>query len=1796
MQPADLFVELRKYLHPSDASVILMALKSEPLVWKTLLDPETSALLINEHYPHAISWSPAALALRIMGSKIVTAELATDSLQALDNSTRKKALDAFETVLRSGEPVQTLAEAGLVALALRERRRKTHTWVGLADELKSLAVRGQDQLALIWQTPLACLYSIIPDSDKLLQALMSSDLHPGMEWATHMILSNPVQPDFQIEALKKVLQRLPLGQQVEWLRYLNKMGRQTILRSLAADLLIENRELNRQPLGELDFSKLAWEDLSALALKCEAQATLHEFAGHPAQAAIELESARQILHNWLSGTTMQLISLTSKDGPVDVKLWDECQQISSLHPLQEEIQAETFFLTKNTSTNPFLSDSASTKNLLLGRVFQASRRALTGNRREAQEAAREAINYWIGQAKRNPSLLSGQYVFDFQISPLMNALVELGLIKEAIEVGQLFANVRPEDLDLMVAVSDLFHRVGNHEIALNYIYQVILEEPEAIQPHRILANYLEECKSWKEALDERKMIVELTSANPLEDTLALAQCALGGKFFDETIQVCEHLLEKEPGLGMAWTYLGMAYAGQNSLEDALACLSKATLLNPENSVAWAQLADLHKRNGDLQRCMETLRSAILTAPDSAELHYALGRAYLESRSPSEALPFLRQSARLAPESDSVALALVETLFSLGHEHEALNVIEKARQRWPVEAGLAYQHARILISRGEKDEGLATLEVALQSATPEPEWFVDYAAALIGPPENIWGLMTDLPEFAVIAKAQRALQRALNIAPEHFEARLMLAEILALRQEPEAAYAAYHHLVEMDQASMPKFYWRIQAGLGFVASRLGQYETALASFQNAANARPELMSLQRALAETYFSVALNDCASQAAESALALAPDQVANLEWYAGLMERIGEAERGIHALETAGELDPQNVAILIKLAGMHIHSGNQSKAEAALLQALSMENVTPQDLRNVANAAMHLENQALALNALEKAVIIATNPSDELQYELAHLYQVSGEKEKALAAIQSALVIEPDRVDYYLLQADLQQESHRSQAALASLEHALRLQESTVGKDIHEDKTLFEIHVRFANLLEKSGNLSSALYHAEKAISICNNVKGIRYLAVDLAARLLQNERAANLLAGIPQVVEGSCFTIYTATNENDWQAGLSSYQALQAWNKGDLKQAGKFIEQGLAFKASDMRLLAVQAMLMNCQGDAEGVQKFLAEAFASLQISLGNGENRLDSRALAFGEAAAACFEWDAALQVFTEYLNQHPDEPLALLSYGRALVRAAEWQPIGRALAIQNHIASTELITPEVYARFDQVMMDLKKAGCNADADHWRDRGEMIFQPASNRNHSIEPKAVSSEDAPWVVAAMAQAGLNQAIYPLTEKYPDNAVLQMIAAWSALPHDSTAATIWAQHAVELAPFDPIGQVILALCTQAKNDYSEAYEALLAAVNIWPDEAEWQFLAGQLAAECQETSVSIAHYEQAVQLNARNLGYQNALGHAYMNSHAYGQAIETFNTITRAEPEKEEGWVCLAQAYNKAGQYKQAYSAAEQALRINTKSVPALVLCGEISLQYNPAKALEFIRQAQALAPNDPDCRLLSVRILIQRGKEKEALAELTQAVAEIPDSVELNLERARLLYKLEGANATLPVLKSLAIQFPQDDRIAAFLAKVFVEIGNLSQAEKAGLQALKLNSNQPEIQLLLGKVYHETGQLDKSIYHLAEAVKHSAHPIEALLEMGKAYSDRREFQNALVMYQKAIEANGEDYRAYYQAALVMRDGKDYPGAESMLRKAAQLCPDDVNIRRQLGAIVALNLVQTCQEANSCQ
>src|SRR3990170_8006848 len=163
MQPAEILVELRRVLSPADAPYVLAALSEDALVWNSLQQPEFLHAVLSDESVIPASWSPANLALRPLGNRVSFADLTAEHIPGIEVSLRKQALEVLENTLHNSQPPANLAQAGLLALALRERRRKTQSWRGFLNELLSVQNKSTSSLVELWQTPLACLYGMISD-------------------------------------------------------------------------------------------------------------------------------------------------------------------------------------------------------------------------------------------------------------------------------------------------------------------------------------------------------------------------------------------------------------------------------------------------------------------------------------------------------------------------------------------------------------------------------------------------------------------------------------------------------------------------------------------------------------------------------------------------------------------------------------------------------------------------------------------------------------------------------------------------------------------------------------------------------------------------------------------------------------------------------------------------------------------------------------------------------------------------------------------------------------------------------------------------------------------------------------------------------------------------------------------------------------------------------------------------------------------------------------------------------------------------------------------------------------------------------------------------------------------------------------------------------------------------------------------------------------------------------------------------------------------------------------------------
>jgi Tfp pilus assembly protein PilF len=114
------------------------------------------------------------------------------------------------------------------------------------------------------------------------------------------------------------------------------------------------------------------------------------------------------------------------------------------------------------------------------------------------------------------------------------------------------------------------------------------------------------------------------------------------------------------------------------------------------------------------------------------------------------------------------------------------------------------------------------------------------------------------------------------------------------------------------------------------------------------------------------------------------------------------------------------------------------------------------------------------------------------------------------------------------------------------------------------------------------------------------------------------------------------------------------------------------------------------------------------------------------------------------------------------------------------------------------------------------------------------------------------------------------------------------------------------------------------------------------------------------------------------------------------------------------------------------------------------------------------------------------------------------------------------------------------------------------------------------------------------KNGNLDQAAHYYSQAVSLDGARIDGYLKLSQGYIKQREFQKARRVLEQGIGKIPGNVDLYLSCAALLKESKDYRGAEQMLRKASQIEPRNVAIHRQLGAILALNMVHQSQEVGS--
>ncbi|MFC2042787.1 tetratricopeptide repeat protein [Chloroflexota bacterium] len=947
MKQVFFLTESRKLLSQRSWHWIIVALRQDTVVFKSLMNSDFGKLALETLSAEPEDWSPASLSMLALENPATLADLIALPLEPLPKRLRGLVARTYEDWLNGPDITITLQKAGLLALSLRERLRLTGSWDGLVEELRELVISSR--------TVLACLYGMIPEPSELLNALLEQNGNPPKpNLALHAFLSNPLPAELQVEVLRFLLKKQSLSVQMAVMSRLS-IERPWLASKVGEDIL---EEINLESLLDTDVANINPDEQYASDLFLDEQAKrltrlfriarIYEHADRSNEAIPVLSESINItnrLHARLEANLAKAVSSRSSDNGRSDKVldyWKQATQLASNMPQYAAGLVNALVESGRLDDAKAYLEARQVDTLLpLHSILP-----LTAAR-VAQKMDDPATTYQAAQ--RAFELLSDQCSLDQnEFLMLAEILAQTEQIEEAEKVAQSGVRKYANDTHLLSFLAGTQLQYSKQQDALENAYLAFaVDMVSSNKPgpdnydasiQRILVNSLEQNGDWQAALEERILLVEQLETPAPSDYHDIMYCALQAEHPKQAIDISKLALELNPEDGEAYSLIGKAYLVLEDIPAAVDNLRMATSFEPELADAWIALAGAYKLDGKGSKYFETLNAACLAAPIAPEVHFALGEAHLERNALTQALDSLRKaSALLAPASSTsklegenhpavelkafevnfdlatnISYRFGQTLKELGYPKEALQVLETAYQAavnsenrltkgaeevlpGRLDPALAYLYANTLIAIEKYEPAVEALEYVVRFQPERPEPAMDFARILLlldPSPEQARKVISILKcafhfNDGGIIEYEKVIEK--TTVGQRAEAQALFAEALAVAGEYVNAKTVFRTALDTQIINEPAWLLRLSIGLSRVAMILDEPELALASLQEAVKLDNENPAVFRSISDAYLATGLIDESYQAAKTALELDSDERENSIWFAEYMQELSE-------------------------------------------------------------------------------------------------------------------------------------------------------------------------------------------------------------------------------------------------------------------------------------------------------------------------------------------------------------------------------------------------------------------------------------------------------------------------------------------------------------------------------------------------------------------------------------------------------------------------------------------------------------------------------------------------------------------------------------------------------------------------------------------------------------------------------------------------------------------------------------------------------------------------------------------
>ena len=324
------------------------------------------------------------------------------------------------------------------------------------------------------------------------------------------------------------------------------------------------------------------------------------------------------------------------------------------------------------------------------------------------------------------------------------------------------------------------------------------------------------------------------------------------------------------------------------------------------------------------------------------------------------------------------------------------------------------------------------------------------------------------------------------------------------------------------------------------------------------------------------------------------------------------------------------------------------------------------------------------------------------------------------------------------------------------------------------------------------------------------------------------------------------------------------------------------------------------------------------------------------------------------------------------------------------------------------------------------------------------------------------------------------------------------------------AEEYVRLDPGDSYGQYLLGLSHHGLGHYEQARNGLERSVELNPSFSEAYAQLGLFYSRDHTTfPQAVENLQRAVALGLTRPEVRKDLGFALLRVGRYREAVQQLELALLDEPNFQEPYYLLADAYRKLGRNQEAALSLERFQSLRSKAEQARSATqeqeteaqahyqeGEESLfQDQPAQAYSSFLKALQVSPDMHLALYRLAQIDFLRGEVQQAEDQIRRAVELYPLDPEYYFLLAKCLEKQDPTAAIEAIGTALNLS-PAVADFHNLLANLWFAQGDYHAAIPAYRRAIELDPDNPVLHLNLATALRNTGAIEESekerkLYH---------------------------------------------------------------------------------------------------------